>query len=366
MYYAAKRWLFDRDRLCRYLMKIIKSRFSQVRTSRFAHNTGMDARLFPPITPWRSGWLEVDSRHRVYFEQCGHPGGVPMLVFHGGPGSGASPMLRRLLDPACFNMVLFDQRGCGRSTPRGELRGNHSEALIGDIEKLRAQLDLGPCAVLAGSWGAALALAWAGRYPGACLGALLRAPFLTGKENVARFFDEEIRGIPSSPLSGLAAAAGAPAVFPWLPRAVLDASTLESVRPLLAAWMFREQVLASCGRRRPDLPPENDELAWSSLWDKYRVQAHYLLNDCFLGEQAILEAAVSLSDKPVFILHGRADLVCRPGNARKLAACLPAAHVIMIDGAGHDPFAPAMLAATQRAATRLSQALCSDGVRQSD
>ena len=89
------------------------------------------------------------------------------------------------------------------------------------------------------------------------------------------------------------------------------------------------------------------------LWDKYRVQAHYLLNACFLGEQAILEAAGSLSDKPVFILHGRADLVCRPGNARRLVARLPAARVIMIDGVGHDPFAPAMLAAMRRAAKML-------------
>lgn len=198
---------------------------------------------YPPIEPWDHGWLDVGDGHAIYYEQCGDPAGVPIIVLHGGPGSGCSPVLRRLLDPARFRMLLFDQRGCGRSTPLGDLLHNHTEALVADIERLRQHLGLGACLATGGSWGAALALAWAGRHREHCRGLVLRAPFLTGDEDLNWFFDQARSLQPCPALTGLVVTNGMQCLFPHLPRALLDATTLDAARPLMSAWMQWEQTL---------------------------------------------------------------------------------------------------------------------------
>lgn len=326
------------------------------RSSRATQNVGMSESLFAPIMPWDAGWLSVGNGHRIYYEQCGNRAGIPVLMLHGGPGSGSSPLMRRILDPSRFRMVLFDQRGCGRSMPRGELRANHTGALVDDIELLRGHLELGCCLVVGGSWGAALALAWAGRHRLHCLGLLLRAPFLTGDEDLDHFFDAVIPGMPCTLLSGLTAAAGVRSAFPWLPRAVLNAPTLDAARPLLAAWMEREQSLGSCGKRVPRLPLASEVEAWTAAWHKYRIQAHYLVERCFLGERCILDSAEHLCATPVCIVQGGDDLICRPRNAELLQSTLANSQLFMVEGVGHDPFAPAMLAATRASASMLTGA----------
>src|SRR5579872_5220953 len=134
--------------------------------------------LFPPIEPYATGTLAVDHRHTLYWEQSGNPHGVPVVFLHGGPGAGATPTHRRFFDPASYRIVVFDQRGAGRSTPLGELHDNTTRHLVGDIEKLRRHLGIERWAVFGGSWGSTLALAYAEAHPKQCRALVLRGIFL--------------------------------------------------------------------------------------------------------------------------------------------------------------------------------------------
>ncbi|MDT3672361.1 MAG: prolyl aminopeptidase [Aromatoleum sp.] len=296
---------------------------------------------FPPIEPWRREWLPVGDGHAIYFEQCGDPHGLPLVVLHGGPGSGCSPRMRQLFDPERFCIVFFDQRGCGRSTPRGERAHNTTADLVADIERLRRHLGVARWLVTGGSWGAALAVAYAAAHREACIGAVLRGVFLTGPADLDWFFG------------------GAAALFPQAWQAfersipgdrdrvladrlfdvVLgddDRGAAEAVR----RWMQWEATLD--GGSAVTLPQFPDADAQAALLAKYRVQAHYLRRQCFLGEPRVLELAATLDTLPVVILHGADDLVCRVDNARRLHRAVPHAGLQIVANAGHSPFAASM------------------------
>ncbi|NMG28138.1 prolyl aminopeptidase [Aromatoleum evansii] len=306
---------------------------------------------FPPIEPWQSGCLPVGDGHSIHFEQCGNPQGLPMVVLHGGPGSGCSPRMRQLFDPARFRIVLFDQRGCGRSTPRGECAHNTTADLVADIERLRGHLGVERWLVTGGSWGAALAVAYAAAHREACLGAILRGIFLTGPADLEWFF------------------VGAGALFPQVWQA-LDAATpgdrqlpltdrlfdaVQGNDAIVAAeavrrWMQWEATLDSgCPAPLPVFP---DADAQAALLAKYRLQAHYLRRHCFLGEPHLLELAARLGGLPVEILHGEKDLVCRVENARRLQHAVPGSRLRIVADAGHSPFAPSMQQALTDSAVR--------------
>jgi len=316
--------------------------------------------LYAPITPWDQHWLAVGDGHRVCYQQYGNPQGLPALLLHGGPGSRISPLLVRLLDAERYRIIAFDQRGCGESTPVGRLIGNTTDALLHDIEQLRARLGIARWLVVGGSWGAALAIAWAGRHPAACLGALLRAPFLTGPTDLRWFFDEAAALAPQSwaALGALAHAAGAPRVWPWLGEAVLAARSVSAAWPLISAWMHWEQTLSCAPLALHAPPPAGDPQARRAAWHRYRVQAHYLLQHCFLGEELLLAQAAALDDVPVLLLHGTADLVCRPINSWRLQQQLPQSRLSWVDGAGHDLTAAAMVHAMRKAGERFAQDHC--------
>ena len=145
-------------------------------------------RLYPSLEPFAQGAMDTGDGHRIYFEQCGNPQGLPVVVLHGGPAGGCSPLQRRFFDPAVFRIVLFDQRGCGRSTPRGSLENNDTAALLRDIEQLRRQLGIQRWIVFGGSWGASLAIAYAADHLSSCQGVILRGTFLTGSRDLDWFF----------------------------------------------------------------------------------------------------------------------------------------------------------------------------------
>lgn len=296
---------------------------------------------FPAIEPWQDGWLPVSGGHSIYFEQCGNPLGLPLLVLHGGPGSGCSPRMRQLFDPARFRIILFDQRGCGRSTPLGECAHNTTADLVADIERLRRHLGVERWLVTGGSWGAALAVAYAAAHREACLGAILRGIFLTGPTDLEWFF------------------AGAGALFPqaWqvldeaapgdrqraLPDRLFDAVRGEDAVVAAAAvrrWMQWEATLD--GGSPAPLPEFPDAGTQAALLAKFRVQAHYLRHACFLGETRVLELAATLGSLPVAILHGEKDLVCRAENARRLHRALPRSRLQIVADAGHNPFVVSM------------------------
>lgn len=296
---------------------------------------------FPPIEPSQRGWLPVGDGHAIYFEQCGNPQGLPLVVLHGGPGSGCSPRMRQLFDPARYRIVLFDQRGCGRSTPRGECAHNTTADLVADIERLRRHLGVERWLVTGGSWGAALAVAYAAAHREACVGAILRGIFLTGPADLNWFFGGAAGLFPHAWSAFEQAVPGdrAHALADRLFDAVLgndERIAAQAVRH----WMQWEATLD--GGAAVPLPEFPDPAAQAALLAKYRVQAHYLRRQCFLGEPRLLELAATLDPLPVVILHGEKDLVCRVDNARRLHRAVPQARLQIVANAGHSPFAAPM------------------------
>ncbi len=304
-----------------------------------------DALLYPSIEPYDAGWLATGDGQRLHYEQCGRPDGAPVLFLHGGPGSGASARHRRLFDPARCRSVLFDQRGCGRSEPRGETCANTSDHLLADIERLRAHLDIARWLVVGGSWGAGLGLAYAAAHPDACAGLILRATFLGRPEDIDWFF-LAAQGL--QPAAWEALRPHIPAGAPDHPLSALHAGLFgrdpaTALRCALA-WQAWEAALDG---QAPGAPP--DAAGAAALIDKYRVQSHYLVHGCFWGERPLLRRAATLpTTLPVTLMHGTQDAICRPQATQALHARLPRAVVRLVPG-GHSPFTPAMVRALDEA-----------------
>lgn len=298
--------------------------------------------LFPAIDAYDHGRLDVGDGHVLYYEQAGRADGVPAVLLHGGPGSGCSPMHRRLFDPQRYRAVLFDQRGCGRSTPRGGVRHNTTAHLIADLERLREHLGIARWLVVGGSWGSALALAYAARHRERVGGLVLRGIFLTGRADLDWFF-RDVRALEPEAWQRFAEQ------FPRRRRRdLLEACTrvfargdAAAVAALAVAWSAYERRLLDPATEPGAVPP-GDALA--ATVDRYRVQIHYLARRCFLGERAVLGAASALSGVPTAIVHGRDDRVCRPLNAWRLQRTLGGSRLALIRGGGHDAFAPALAA----------------------
>ena len=301
--------------------------------------------MFSPLEPLSTGYLDVGDGHRLYFETCGNPRGLPVVVLHGGPGSGTSARMRTLYDPERFHTVLFDQRGCGRSLPQGELHANDLNALIADIERLRLHLGIARWLVSGGSWGATLALAYAANAPQAVLGILVRSVFLAGDHDIQWFFQGAKALVPQAWKALAAQVAPESADLLSGLQKCLNGNDLTPARQAAVAWARYEQSLAQPGQA-PLPSPELDDLApQDRLVRKYRIQAHYLAQQCFLGATGICSLIARLPAVPVAIVHGRLDCVCQPENARRLQQAIPGSRLAWADGAGHDPFHPAMSSA---------------------
>ncbi len=313
-------------------------------------------RLYPAIEPYARGEMDTGEGHVIYHEQCGNPTGLPVVVLHGGPASGCSPMQRRFFDPERFRIVLFDQRGCGRSTPRGAVTGNDTAALLRDLEQLRRLLGVERWIVFGGSWGASLGIAYAANHLSSCSGLILRGAFLTGSRDLDWFFGGAGTLLPTA-WQDLVRRIGLPlrldecehaghTVLAKLAR-LLAADDPAVAGPAAAAWAHWEQAVSTPAAPGAPLSPAPAPLPASSrhLVDKYRVQAHYLASQCFLGEERLLNLAGRLRAMPVELVHGRLDWVCRPSNAWQLHQAMPASRLTWVEHAGHDPYDPPMLAA---------------------
>jgi proline iminopeptidase len=301
--------------------------------------------LYPPIAPYASAQLDVGGGHRLYLEQCGNPQGLPVVFLHGGPGSGCSPRQRQFFDPKACRMVLFDQRGCGRSLPRAALQHNHTDALVNDIETLRHHLGIERWLVVGGSWGAGLGLAYAATHPEACLGLVLRGVFLARSADIDWFFQGAAQLLPDAWQQLADRVAGLPgtAVLQRL-HAGLHGSDHTSALACATAWEAWEQSLS---QQRSVAPRAlADQVAQADLLvDKYRLQSHYLHQQCFRGGMGLLQPDSALAGLPMAILHGRQDWICRAQAAWDLHQSLPGSRLQWVDGCGHNPFEPANAAA---------------------
>lgn len=305
--------------------------------------------LYPAIEPYASGTLQVSERHCLHYEECGNPAGKPVVLLHGGPGGGCSPKMRRFHDPARYRIVLFDQRGSGRSTPHADLVDNTTWDLVADIERLREHLGIARWQVFGGSWGSTLALAYAQKHPAAVAELVLRGIFLLRRwelewfyqQGTSRLFpdawDEYLAAIPAVEHGDLISA--------YHRRLTSDdaAVRLAAAR----AWSVWE---ASCSYLHQDLAFIDSHRGEDFALAFARIESHYFVNGGFFEEEGqLLRDAHRLHGIPGTIVQGRYDVVCPMQSALDLKKVWPQADLVICPASGHSAFEPEITAALVQA-----------------
>ncbi len=310
--------------------------------------------LYPPIAPYQTGTLPVSTLHTLYYEQSGHPHGKPVVFLHGGPGGGSVPVYRQYFDPAQWRIVIFDQRGCGQSTPHAELRENTTWDLVADIERLRSHLNIKQWVVFGGSWGSTLALAYSQTHPDRCLGLILRGIFLLRRQEILWFYQ-----------------AGCDQIFPDAWEAYLAPIPPEARHDLLTAyyqqltspdraiqqraaraWSVWE---ATTSRLLPD-PTLQAHFAQDDFATAFaRIECHYFINRGFFAQDdQLLVNCDRIRHLPTIIVQGRYDVVCPMASAWALHKALPQAELIIIPDAGHSMMEPGITSALVAASDRVA------------
>jgi proline iminopeptidase len=301
--------------------------------------------LYPEIEPYDSGMLEVDSRHRLYYEQCGNPQGKPVVMLHGGPGAGCGAKMRRFHDPARYRIVLFDQRGSGRSTPHADLVDNTTWDLVADIERLREHLGIERWQVFGGSWGSTLALAYAEAHRNRVTELVLRGIFMLRRWELTWFYQEGANRLyPDAWEQYLAA-------IPEVERGDLisaynrrltssdEATRLSAAR----AWSVWE---ASTSLLQPDEAFIDGHRDAHFALSFARIESHYFVHGGFFDvEGQLLRDAHRLHGIPGVIVHGRYDVVCPLQNAWDLHRAWPESKLVISPNSGHSAFEPENAAA---------------------
>ncbi len=299
--------------------------------------------LYPEIEPYRDGRLAVDGRHRLYWEQSGNPEGTPVVFLHGGPGAGSSPTHRRFFDPAHYRIVIFDQRGAGRSTPLGELIDNTTPDLVADIERLRETLGIERWIVFGGSWGSTLAIAYGERHPERCLALVLRGVFLCRKEEIDWFLYGMRRVFPElwREFAGFLPEAERGDLLRAYHRRLTDPDPATHM-PAARAWSAYEGACSTL-LPNPALVTEfgRDVMALGLA----RIEAHFFANEIFLPPGTLLAEVEALRSIPAVIVQGRYDMVCPIVTADELHRAWPEAAYRVVPDAGHSALEPGIRAA---------------------
>jgi proline iminopeptidase len=317
---------------------------------------GFVSRLFPPITPYATHRLKVDATHELYVEECGNPQGLPVCFVHGGPGAGCEEMHRRFFDPNVYRIVLFDQRGAGRSTPHACLEDNTTQHLVADMERIRERLGIERWMLFGGSWGSTLSLVYAETHPQRVAAMVLRGIFLCRPWEIRWFYQD-----------------GAHRLFPdhWQ----------DFIAPIPEAE--RHDLLHAHYRRltgTDEIARMASAKAWS-LWEGRtatlvpnphvidffgsphvalslaRIEAHYFVHDTFLEPEQILREAWRLKSIPGVIVHGRYDVVCPLHNAWELHHAWRGSRLEIVPDAGHSAAEPGITAALVKATVEMAAVL---------
>ena len=302
------------------------------------------------IAPLTSLMLDAGDGHSLYVESNGRIGGIPAVYLHGGPGSGCQPDHRRLFDPERFHAVLFDQRGAGRSTPKGSRIANTTQHLVADLERIRIHFGFDRWMVVGGSWGATLALAYAQSHPDRVTGLVLRATFLgTKTELIGAFLINLPRihpGLSEDFLNQLPEGERAAPLDAYY-RRILDPDPGVHA-PFARAWGETESILSQIAPSKTRL--DSASLTGSRpLPSSPFMEAHYFVNDCFLRPDQLMQEASLLKAIPGIIVQGRYDLLCPPSTSHALAAVWGHAEVRIVEGAGHTLYDPGVRDAVMKA-----------------
>ena len=316
------------------------------------------SRRSDPFAPLTSELLPVGDGHEIYVESVGRAGGIAAVYLHGGPGSGCQPDHRRLFDPERFHAVLFDQRGAGRSRPKGRREHNTLPHLIADMERIRETFGFERWMVVGGSWGATLALAYAQAHPQRVSGIVLRATFLGTRAELESAFLETLPlfypELSNDFIDLLPADQRAqPLDAYW--RRILDADPAVH-GPLARAWGDTERILSEHvpGRTRLDRNSLNSS---RPLPATPFMEAHYFQNDCFMAPNQLMVQAGRLGGIRGIIVQGRYDLLCPPATSHALGAAWPDAEIRVVGGAGHSLYDPGVRDAVMKAIADLASAI---------
>jgi proline iminopeptidase len=296
--------------------------------------------LYPEVEPYRSGHLRVSPLHEVYYEECGNPRGVPAVFVHGGPGAGGDPGARRFFDPARYRIVLFDQRGCGRSRPHAELAENTTWHLVADMEQLRELLGIGRWLVFGGSWGSTLALAYAEKHPERVAALVLRGIFMLRPAELAWFYqhgaseifpdrwEEYVAPIPPAERGDLLRAF----------HRRLTGDDPAAARAAARAWSVWEGATSHLYESAKTVARFGaDDFALALA----RIESHYFVNGGFLdAPDQLLRDVGRLRGIPGVIVQGRYDVVCPMTTAWDLHRAWPQADFRLVPDAGHSAFEP--------------------------
>jgi len=310
--------------------------------------------LYPSLEPYDTGTLQVSDLHTIYYEQSGNPQGKPVVFLHGGPGGGSLPIFRQYFDPAKWRIVIFDQRGCGRSTPHAELRENTTWDLVSDIETLRSHLRISQWVVSGGSWGSTLSLAYSQTHLDRCLGLILRGIFLLRRKEILWFYQE-----------------GASYLFPDAWEDYLQPIPLDERADLLSAFyrrltsddaQIRQEAArawsvweGTTSRLIPD-PKSQSRFADAEFADAFaRIECHYFINRGFLEpDDQLLQNCDRIRHLPTVIVQGRYDVVCPMTSAWDLHKALPDAELVVVPDAGHSMMEPGICSALIEASDRFA------------
>ena len=308
------------------------------------------ARLYPQIEPYRRTRLKVTGGHEIYVEECGNPDGKPAVVLHGGPGAGCSPFMRRFFDPKSYRIVLFDQRGCGKSMPSGKLEDNTTWDLVADIERIREEMSIDTWQVFGGSWGSTLALLYAQAHSERVTELVLRGIFTMTRSELdwfygggaARFYPDAwnafIDPIPEDERSDLIAA------YHRRLTGNDHAEQINFARP----WVRWENATAVLRPAR-GTPSVNGTYARAFA----RIESHYFMNQGWLQRDDQIQTDMSkISHISGVIVQGRYDIICPPHTATAIAAAWPTADMVMVDDAGHALSEPGITSALVEATDR--------------
>lgn len=304
--------------------------------------------MYPECSPYQHEMLQVDPIHTIYLEQCGNPSGIPVLFLHGGPGSGCNVTQRRFFDPAHYRIILFDQRGCGRSQPAGEIANNTTADLVSDIEQIRTHLGIDRWHIFGGSWGSTLALAYATCHPHTAISLTLRGIFLSRPHELSWFLGQVALFFPEAwqTLTQDVPVDQREDILGYYSKLVFNADTAISI-PAAIRWNAFETSIMSL------LPkPDSGSINGPVELARARIQLHYIQHKCFVeGAELLQHAQERLKHIPTTIVQGRYDMVCPPQTAWQLSQHLPQASFFMVADAGHSAMeegtCQALLAATE-------------------
>ncbi|MCH9687707.1 MAG: prolyl aminopeptidase [Deltaproteobacteria bacterium] len=301
--------------------------------------------LYPEIEPFDRGKLPVSPQHELYYEQCGNPNGKPVVFLHGGPGGGIEPRHRRFFDPGVYRIVLFDQRGCGRSTPYASLEDNTTAHLVEDIETLRKHLGIDTWQVFGGSWGSTLALAYAQQHRERVTEMVLRGIFTFAPDEMRWFYIDGTRVLFPDAYQDFVEA------IPQAERGDLIGAyhrRLTSVDPNVRRAAARAWSMWEC--RVATLEPDDglvahcDDAGFTLAFA--RIECHYFVNEGFFDSPtALLDGMPALAGVPAVIVHGRYDVICPPRNAWRLHQAWPGSTLRFVEDAGHSANEPGITAA---------------------